>query len=77
MERYWREMVMALEHKMPRPERPQSEYERLDYERCEVCGAPIAKGKMPPGPYPTPVYIQCHHRQGNGARCGHKNRFPR
>lgn len=71
-------MVMTMSDQRPAQtdQRPKSEYDRLEYERCEVCGAPITRGTMPKGPYENPVFIQCHNKQ-NGERCGHRNRFPR
>jgi RNA polymerase-binding transcription factor DksA len=57
--------------------RPASEYERLEYVRCEVCGGPIARGELPQGPYATPFYIQCHNSLPTGRKCNHRNRFPR
>lgn len=71
--------TMTHETKPTTSQRPQSEYTQPEYERCEICGAPIARGKMPPGPY-EPVFIMCHHKVrqgGRDVRCSHQNRFPR
>lgn len=48
---------------------------QTEYERCEMCGQPIAGGKIPPGPY-APFYIQCRNKR-RGASCNHRNWFPR
>lgn len=53
--------------------------QQTDSERCEMCGTPITKGKMPQGSYPV-VFIQCHKRlkkHNKWVNCNHMNRFPR
>jgi hypothetical protein len=72
--------MLTMKPPAPQTSRPASDYERLEYVRCEVCGGPIARGELPPGPYETPLYIQCHNKISRGGRemvCNHRNRFPR